>query len=294
MPAFLAIAKRPRVVQLRRLTVAAIGLVAIGVAAVKYAPGWVAYPAGVILAALAGAISSELAPTVVRSFRTSDQPLHASVGADSNILSDGWSMLLPADLPTDGRPPSDSRPMDVRAWVASLGAADSGTTFLKLVLEGRAESTVLLRDVRAEVLMRGEPITETLVMWESAGAANAQVLGLDLDSDHPRALTVLTRHQGIDYFLWDAPFGPPVFGDYHSSLTRGEIQVFNIVARTTRDYCEWRLALDLTIQGEEQSLHLDASGEPFRTSPQAATPARTYSWSWWEPPQRFVERNPPP
>lgn len=250
-----------------------------------WAPTWLAAAAGVVAAALVVAGFQRFGPRAIeRALGTS--AIRVTLEPDNGRLSDGWSLFLDSDLPEAGRPEGvDS--LTAREWVVARGGADSGETYLRLVLEGQSTATVRIRDVRAVILRRGKPLSAASIRSPSAGESESGLLGFNLDEENPIARKVDPRPP---YERGDEPqFQDPYFSSRQATLEGGEIVTYTIVAGTTRDYVEWAIEVDMVVDGQEQLVRLDNNGSLFRTSPEAET-KREWEWAWYEPPQtRFVD-----
>lgn len=134
--------------------------------------------------------------------------MRATVEPDTGRLADGWSLLLGSDLPTEGRAVGGDS-LSARTWLVSLGAADEDETYIRLAIQGKSSATAQIRDVRAVILARHTPISETRICSPSGGDSEIQLLGLNLDETSPVA-----RELQIDpacAVQIRPPFGAPYF-----------------------------------------------------------------------------------
>jgi hypothetical protein len=129
---------------------------------------------------------------------------------------------------------------------------------VKVTVTGNHTTQVTITSMRARVLRREKPISETLV-YAPPQAENPTIdLAFALDSLNPIARRM--NQQG-------AP-GEPYFAKKFVTLKRDETAVFNIRAYTSRCYCEWEIEVDTNVDGKPQPplFIRDKDGNPFRTT----------------------------
>jgi hypothetical protein len=207
-----------------------------------------------------------------------EEPIRVVAGYDVDVYSDGWRMALPGALDLRDQPPPETHCTDVRRWVAERGGVDIGGSFVKLVVEGRTSKSVVIRNISAKVLERGNPLAGTRVACPSAGANQSIRLYFDLDRPTPVALS--EDEQGRP--------GDPYFRGNFVTLAKGEAVVFDVHAVTRGCACAWRLEIDALVGGSPQTVVVDESGEPFRTTGEAPRYGAAYDWAWYDAPAQFV------
>jgi hypothetical protein len=205
-------------------------------------------------------------------------PVQVMSGYDSSWYGDGWSLALDTPLDESVIPPKDATFGDVRAWVLDQGGVDVGETHIKATLTGRRARTVAIIGASAKVLKRETPWTETVVNWDSAGAADVIGLYFNLDDPNP-----IARVLDIDA-MYNEDYTPePYFRDSLIELDRGELVVLEIVGHTRSCYCEWVVELELQVDGRVETLELNDQGQPFKTSAWPDGEFRaSWRWTWWE------------
>jgi hypothetical protein len=141
------------------------------------------------------------------------------------------------------------------------GAFDANHTILKLIVEGRRSSPVLITGMRALVKKRVPPSPQMIAIG-SGGESGASVgkVGFDLDEPNPVARIVPELPTG------SVPLGPPYFGEFTITLADREQQVFQVIANTAESDVEWTIELSVQVDGVDQRFEVDNNGEPFRTS----------------------------
>ena len=151
------------------------------VLAQMWASTYLAAPLALVAGAIAAWAVDRLAPRALE--RAAGLPVvRLTVEPDTGRLSDGWSLLLDGDLPSERRPVGGDS-LSAREWLVGHGAADLDETYLRLAIEGRSSSTVRIREVRAVILDRRTPFTDTRICSPSGGDSETPVLGLNLDDD---------------------------------------------------------------------------------------------------------------
>jgi hypothetical protein len=246
-----------------------VGVVIALVAAAIHGPRWLAYPAGIVFAALLGEIVKivrEYAPTTVRAI-SGGTPLRAVIESDESYYSDEWSLLLPHEVTDEDHPPPEIDRSDGWRWFAKRGAYDADASHLRLVLENVERELVIVTGIRAHVLRRESVLSGALVTSAPAGEKKITALQLNLDSSNPEAKTLR---------------GHSFFRRRYVSLDHRETHVFRIEAKVRKDAVDWEIEITYIWRGVKRTLRLDNTGEPFRTAPSKMATQR-YSWVWWEP-----------
>jgi hypothetical protein len=238
-----------------------------------------------LLGAVGGKLVDDYYDDVAEAVR-GDGPLLVAAGFDSGVYSDGWAAVVPG-------PPGFARAGEDVTDCASLleaargaGAADVGSTWLSVLMEGRTHKDVAITGMRATVLRRGAPLTDTHVSCPSAGDASAVGIAFDLDEERPVARILQD----------DGSAGDPYFGSSVVTFTEGEVVPFQIAGATSRSYVEWVVEVDLLVDDRRETVRIDDGGAPFRTT--AGRPAGDYrsfvQWAWYEDPPRLVVGDEPP
>jgi hypothetical protein len=141
------------------------------------------------------------------------------------------------------------------------GGIDANVSIMKLVVEGRRNTPVVITGMRA-LSKKAEPSTDfTLIGPGPQGNAATAKVVFDLDEEDPIARVPTSADlESVEHF------GLPYFSDNTVSLARGEKQVFQVVASTKRYDVEWSIELTMHVDGDQQRLVVDDGGKPLRTS----------------------------
>lgn len=156
--------------------------------------------------------------------------------------------------------PPPPTPQDAPGWAASQGAVHGRTTDLRITVQGRDDSAVVLEALHVRVVSRITPAARRGIaysMYEGCGAVLVP-RHFSVNLDAPR---VLARSMpGNDP---DRP-APAIDFPYQVSLRDPEVLLLS--ARTESCTCDWYLDLDWSSQGRTGTMRIDDHGRPFRTT----------------------------
>lgn len=160
--------------------------------------------------------------------------VHISVDTDPARVFAGdppwqtYSFVSPQPLTGLGRAPSD-RCREWRSWALRHDGVDGDVTRAFALLQGRANTAVVIDDVDVQVTRRAAPLRGTHGYCPAGGAvASPRLVDIDLDDDPP---TVLFAERGDDY---------PARKRLLITLNGTESEALDLVAHTRRCYCAWR------------------------------------------------------
>ncbi|MFC8359818.1 helix-turn-helix domain-containing protein [Streptomyces griseorubiginosus] len=158
----------------------------------------------------------------------------------------------PAQVP----PPPVSQ--DAAQWAATQGAIHGRQTMVRISVQGRSSTAVVLEDLRVRVASRGAPVEGTSYAMEQGcgGALTPREFSVDLDKDRP----IARSRPGND----GGNVIPAVRMPYRVSSTDPEILL--VTAETVTCDCTWYLELDWSSQGRTGTVRIDDHGKPFRTT----------------------------
>ncbi|TCR22677.1 helix-turn-helix transcriptional regulator [Streptomyces sp. BK205] len=158
----------------------------------------------------------------------------------------------PAQVP----PPPVSQ--DAAQWAATQGAIHGRQTMVRISVQGRSSTAVVLEDLRVRVASRGEPVQGNSYAMEQGcgGALTPREFSVDLDKDRPIARSKPGNDGGNVI--------PAVKMPYRVSSTDPEILL--VTAETVTCDCTWYLELDWSSQGRTGTVRIDDHGKPFRTT----------------------------
>ena len=128
---------------------------------------------------------------------------------------------------------------------------------IQLVLQGGAGSPVVIREMRARVVSRQSPISDTLVYGPPQGEQSVTEIAFDLDSRDPVASRV--DELGLP--------STPYFASTVLTLEPGESMTFSLRAYTQACYSSWEIEISAVVGGKARSLLVrDPEGSLFVTT----------------------------
>jgi hypothetical protein len=174
-----------------------------------------------------------------------------------------------------GRPPAQVPPppaaQDARTWAAAQGALHGRDTNVRISVQGRSSTAVVLDALRVRVVARAAPAQGNAYSMDQGcgGALTPRYFSVDLDADRP----VARSQPGGDS---EGPI-PAVRLPYRVSAEDPEVLL--VTATTEGCDCGWYLELDWSSQGRTGTVRIDDHGRPFRTSGIKGLPRYTYDTS---------------
>jgi hypothetical protein len=182
---------------------------------------------------------------------TGKEPLEVGVLTDlttfqSKLVHTG-GFVIPKPSSQLDDPRSTDLP-ELFAWAHSQGGVDAYKTLIRIVVRGSSSSPVVLQSLQVKVLDRKLPTRGTLVLFRPvAGGLPVRHVSVDLDQDPPAVQVT----GGRGFPLW---------------VSDGEVEVFDVIAATSKCHCLWEATLHYTAGGESGSITIDKDGEPFETT----------------------------
>ncbi|MEU3937720.1 helix-turn-helix domain-containing protein [Streptomyces sp. NPDC029044] len=168
-------------------------------------------------------------------------------------------------------------PQDAGVWAAAHNAVHGGETLVRLSVQGRTDTAVVLEALRVRVVGRSAPAPGNAYAMDQGcgGSVTPRSFDVNLDKDRPIARAVAGSDAGTPI--------PAVRLPYKVSARDPEVLLVN--ARTQGCDCRWYLELDWSSQGRTGTVRIDDAGRPFRTSGIKGLPRYTYDTSarQWAP-----------
>ncbi|MEV7078206.1 helix-turn-helix domain-containing protein [Streptomyces sp. NPDC093516] len=209
-------------------------------------------------------------PTTAPPRNGSDPAAPLTWSADSQAWKLGCGHDYVVTRPPDQVPPPPV-PQDAGAWAASENAVHGGETLVRLSVQGRSDTAVVLEALRVRVVGRADPVQGNAYAMDQGcgGSLTPRSFDVDLDKDRPIARAVAGNDAGTPI--------PAVSMPYRVSARDPEVLLVN--ARTQGCDCRWYLELDWSSQGRSGTVRVDDGGRPFRTSGIAGLPRYLYDTS---------------
>ncbi|MEW2265428.1 helix-turn-helix domain-containing protein [Streptomyces sp. NPDC047853] len=192
-------------------------------------------------------------------------PLTWSVDSQAWKLGCGHDYVI-AKPP--GQVPPPPAPQDAAPWAATQSAVHGGETLVRLSVQGRSDTAVVLEALRVRVVGRTAPAEGNAYAMDQGcgGAVTPRYFAVDLDKDRPLARAVAGNDSGTPI--------PAVRMPYRVSARDPEVLL--VTAGTSTCDCRWYLELDWSSQGRTGTVRIDDDGRPFRTSAIEGLPQYAY------------------
>ncbi|AJF65308.1 helix-turn-helix domain-containing protein [Streptomyces vietnamensis] len=191
----------------------------------------------------------------------------------SHLWENGCGHTYLADRPPArvGAPPA---PVDAARWAGALGAVHGGQTLVRLSVQGKGASAVVLQGLHVRVVGRAAPLSWGAYRMDDGcgGAVTPRRFAVDLDAPRPLARPV----DGYDASGEEGRTIPAVSFPY--AVTAAEPEELLVSARTVGCDCRWFLELEWSSEGRSGVARIaDEDGQAFRTSGRAkGSPVHAY------------------
>ncbi len=175
--------------------------------------------------------------------------------------SHGWTFDCGHEYVVDKKPEQVPPPpitQDAARWAATQNAVHGRETIVKISVQGKSSTAVVLEALRVRVVGRSTQLRGAGYSMDEGcgGAVTPRSFAVDLDKDRPIARAVAGGD--VDGAI------PAMRMPYRVSAEDPEVLLVN--ARTNSCDCRWYLELDWSSQGRTGTIRVDDHGKPFRTS----------------------------
>ncbi|MFF5009220.1 helix-turn-helix domain-containing protein [Streptomyces phaeochromogenes] len=175
--------------------------------------------------------------------------------------SHGWTFDCGHEYVVDRKPEQVPPPpitQDAARWAASQNAVHGRETIVKISVQGKSSTAVVLEALRVRVVGRSTELRGAGYSMDEGcgGAITPRSFAVDLDKDRPIARSV--PGGDVDGAI------PAMRMPYRVSAEDPEVLLVN--ARTDSCDCRWYLELDWSSQGRTGTIRIDDHGKPFHTS----------------------------
>ncbi|MCL7430205.1 helix-turn-helix transcriptional regulator [Streptomyces sp. YS415] len=190
--------------------------------------------------------------------------------ADSHVWSEGCGHDYVIGEPPAQVPPPPA-PQDARAWAGAQGAVHGRETMVRISVQGRTSTAVILEALRVRVVGRAAPVEGNAYAMDHGcgGAVTPRSFDVDLDKDRPIARPVDGNDAGTTIPAMRLPY----------RVSAEDPEVLLVTARTEGCDCRWYLELDWSSQGRTGTLRIDDRGSPLRTTGIKGLPRYGYDTS---------------
>ncbi|MGW3937095.1 helix-turn-helix domain-containing protein [Streptomyces phaeochromogenes] len=175
--------------------------------------------------------------------------------------SHGWTFDCGHEYVVDKKPEQVPPPpitQDAARWAATQNAVHGRETIVKISVQGKSSTAVVLEALRVRVVGRSTELRGAGYSMDEGcgGAITPRSFAVDLDKDRPIARSV--PGGDVDGAI------PAMRMPYRVSAEDPEVLLVN--ARTDSCDCRWYLELDWSSQGRTGTIRIDDHGKPFHTS----------------------------
>ena len=175
--------------------------------------------------------------------------------------SHGWTFDCGHEYVIDKKPEQVPPPpvtQDAARWAATQNAVHARETIVKVSVQGRSSTAVVLEALRVRVVGRSNDLQGAAYSMEEGcgGAITPRSFAVDLDKDRPIARAVPGNDTGTPIPAMRMPY----------RVSAEDPEVLLVYARTEACDCRWYLELDWSSQGRTGTIRIDDRGRPFRTS----------------------------
>ncbi|MGW4753376.1 helix-turn-helix domain-containing protein [Streptomyces chartreusis] len=198
--------------------------------------------------------------------------------ADSHVWQASCGHDYVIDKPPQQVPPPPN-PQDAATWAATMGAVHGKQTLVRITVQGKSSTAVVLEALRVRVVGRSAPMAGTNYAMDNGcgGALTPRYFDVDLDKDRPVARPADGNDSGVTIPAMRLPY----------RVSAEDPEVLLIDARTAACDCSWYLELDWSSQGRTGTVRVDDHGRPFRTTGNKGLKNYAYdtsarAWVPWE------------
>jgi hypothetical protein len=256
----------------------------------------VAFLAGVLVTVAAGLIVAGIIASVRRgrAHIAAHDPLHVIV---ERPMWPPWFVALPGEF-TD-REDFEREANQVYPGTQTLvydmlrerGAVDFRETKAELHLRGNAEEAVVITNIRAHVVRRDPPLIGKVLGAVAQGVNLDTILVFDLDSEGAWVdawESEKDRETGKQSQTGARPF----FAEHTISLAHDETHTVIVIGRSEREYCQWRVVIEMLVGRTRHTLTVGERGLPFGTTGGDEARFREASHWYWNMPGEFLDPDP--
>ncbi|MEU2545444.1 helix-turn-helix transcriptional regulator [Streptomyces roseolus] len=164
-------------------------------------------------------------------------------------------------------------PADARRWAEAAGAVHGGETLVRVSVQGKGASAVVLQALHVRVVERAAPLPWAAYRMDDGCGGAVTPRRFEVDLDRPRP--VARARDGYDASGAEGRTLPAVAFPYAVTATGPEELL--VTARTAGCDCRWYLELEWSAEGRSGTVRIgDEEGEPFRTSGVEGRPVYGY------------------
>ncbi|MHC5902305.1 helix-turn-helix domain-containing protein [Streptomyces sp. S6] len=192
-----------------------------------------------------------------------------ALSVDSHVWSQGCGHYYVIDKPPVQVPPPPVS-QDARAWATAEGALHGEDTMIRISVQGRSDTAVVLEGLRVRIASRAQPAAGNAYSMDRGCGGNLtpREFAVDLDKERPIARSMPGGDENTKFPAISFPY----------SVSSKDPEILQVTARTAGCDCSWYLELDWSSQGRTGTVRIDDAGRPFRTTAITGLPRYLYDY----------------
>jgi hypothetical protein len=196
-------------------------------------------------------------------------PWNMSSPALAEIYGGSEDWLVPKGQIVQGQPDTGKRNDFFYQFAKARNAVSVGMVFFTFNIQNLTGGAVLLRSIQVTDLQCAAPLKGTRIF--TGGGAEFKYPGvilIDLDEDRPRPYFLRKERGDLigKFFFQAAKLTPQQSDPFSFTLSKEETETFDVAARITGRSCQFNLAIEAVVNGQQKRLIISDSGKRFRVT----------------------------
>ncbi|MFF7199861.1 helix-turn-helix domain-containing protein [Streptomyces sp. NPDC008141] len=162
-------------------------------------------------------------------------------------------------------PPAEA---DAEQWARSVGAVHAGDAGVRITVQGRNDTAVVLQGIQVRVVARRAPLKADAYSMSPGcgGSITPRLFDVNLDASRPVARSVAGNDAGDAIPALSFPY----------KVSAKDPEILLVTGRTVTCDCDWYLELAWSSGDRSGTVRIDDHGRPFRTSGYQGRPVHEY------------------
>ncbi|MEV6784241.1 hypothetical protein, partial [Streptomyces sp. NPDC051098] len=162
-------------------------------------------------------------------------------------------------------PPAEA---DAEQWARSVGAVHAGDAGVRITVQGRSDTAVVLQGIQVRVVARRAPLRADAYSMSPGcgGSITPRLFDVNLDASRPVARSVAGNDAGDAIPALSFPY----------KVSAKDPEILLVTGRTVTCDCDWFLELAWSSGARSGTVRIDDHGRPFRTSGYQGKPVHEY------------------
>ncbi|MFD3437856.1 helix-turn-helix domain-containing protein [Streptomyces sp. NPDC058685] len=188
---------------------------------------------------------------------TTDQHVWQNGCSHTYLVKRGPSAVPP--------PPAEA---DAEQWARSVGAVHAGDAGVRITVQGRNDTAVVLQGIQVRVVARRAPLKADAYSMSPGcgGSITPRLFDVNLDASRPVARSVAGNDAGDAIPALSFPY----------KVSAKDPEILLVTGRTVTCDCDWFLELAWSSGDRSGTVRIDDHGRPFRTSGYQGRPVHEY------------------